>query len=67
MDRDEKEIENVVQICQAYENGFNAGRMNLSADNNAHMRESDEFYAWHFGHNIGIQLELMEYEEGWIN
>ena len=64
---DEEEIENVVQICQAYEHGFNAGRMNLSSDNNTHDRESNEFYAWMFGHNIGIQIELMELDEGYIN
>ena len=61
------EVENIVEICQAYEDGFSAGRMNLSADNNIHKLESDNYYAWLLGHNIGIQIELIELDEVYIN
>ena len=64
---DEQEIDQVVEICQAYEHGFNAGRMNLAADNNDYKRETPKYYAWMLGHNIGIQIELMELDEGYIN
>ena len=64
---DNKEIQQVIQICEAYEDGQMAGKMNLSADNNIHLKESKEFYAWVVGHNMGIQLEFIEYEEGYIN
>lgn len=64
---DNLDKEQVIQICEAYEDGQMAGRMNLSADNNIHTRESKEFYAWIVGHNMGIQMEFIEYEEGYIN
>lgn len=61
------EVENIVELCQAYENGFSAGRMNLSSDNNGYHRETDNYYAWMLGHNIGIQIELMELEDTYVN
>ena len=64
---DEKEIENVVEICQAYENGFTAGRMNLASTNNTFKRESEQYYACVLGHNVGIQTEFVELDEGYIN
>ena len=64
---DEEQIEEVIEICQSYEHGFSAGRMNLAADYNKHEYQSKLYYAWMCGHNTGIQLELIEYEEGYIN
>ena len=61
------EKQEVITIVEAYEDGQMAGRMNLSADNNIHTRESKEFYAWIVGHNMGIAGTFIEYEEGYIN
>jgi len=64
---EEEQIEEVVEICQAYENGFAAARLNFSNDYNQHKRDSPSYYAWVLGHNNGIQLTLIEHTEGWIN
>jgi hypothetical protein len=64
---DNKEIENVVEICQAYKVGFDAGRMNLSTVYNDYKKETEQYYAWILGHNVGVQAELMDLDEGWIN
>lgn len=64
---DDKEIEEVVAICQEYELGMNAGRLNLSMDNNKNQLATPKYYAWMLGHNIGIQNELIELDEGYIN
>ena len=66
MQLSEREMDEIVQICSCYESGFNAGRMKLSSDNNPHMNEK-LYMSWMLGHNIGVQLDFMEYDEGWIN
>lgn len=63
---DDEEIENVVSICQAYNDGYNAGRMNMSIDN-YYTHSSGEYYAFMFGHNVGMQAEFLEYEEGYLH
>jgi len=55
--------ERIVEICQAYESGYMAGRMNMAIDTNEYQHKTDQFYAWMLGHNTGIQLELMELDE----
>jgi hypothetical protein len=62
-----KEIENVVEICQAYKVGFDAGRLHLSTIYNEYEKETENYYAWILGHNVAIQSELTDYDEGWIN
>jgi hypothetical protein len=61
------QVENILEICQAYESGINAGRLKFSADNNEYEKETDLFYAWALGHNMGIRTELIDLSEGWIN
>lgn len=55
--------EKVVEICQAYEQGYSAGRMNLATDANTYEDKTDNYYAWLLGHNTGLQLEMIEVEE----
>ena len=55
--------EKVAEICQAYELGYSAGRMNLSVDHNEYRKKSDNYYAWLMGHNTGIQTEMIELDE----
>jgi hypothetical protein len=57
------EIEKVLEICAAYESGYTAGRLNFAVDTNVHSRETELYYAWMVGHNMGIQLELMELDD----
>ena len=64
---DEKEVEQVVEICQEYEHGMSAGRLKLSMDANKNIKETPKYYAWLLGHNIGLQNELIELDEGYIN
>ena len=61
------QVETIIELCEAYESGFNAARMNLSSDNNDYIKKTDNYYAWMLGHNVGIQAELFELDEGWIN
>ena len=64
---DNREIENVVEICQAYKRGFDAGRINLATIHNEFKHETEQYYAWILGHNVGVQTELIELDEGYIN
>lgn len=56
-------VEEVIEIVEAYEYGYQAGRMNFSSDTNNYTRESACFYAWLLGHNNGLQSELFELNE----
>jgi hypothetical protein len=61
------QVEEILEICSAYESGVNAGRMNFSADLNSHEEETTLYYAWAIGHNTGIQTEFIEMDEIYIN
>ena len=67
MDISDQEVEEIITICQSYEDGFSAGRMNISADNNPFFTKDKRYISWMLGHNIGIQVELLQMEEGYIN
>ena len=55
-------VEEVLEIVEAYELGYQAGRMNLSPDRNHYTNKSNKFYAWLLGHNNGIQNVIVELE-----
>lgn len=57
------DVEKVLEICVAYEEGYAAGRMNLAVDHNGYRNKSDPYYAWLMGHNNGLSSELQELEE----
>ncbi len=60
-------VERVLDICVAYEEGYQHGRLLLSADHNEYPDKSECFYAWYLGHNNGLQTELVETEDVTIN
>jgi hypothetical protein len=59
----ETDVEEVLEIVEAYEIGYRAGRMNFSYDTNIYQDKSPCFYAWLLGHNSGLEAELFELDE----
>ena len=55
--------EEVIEICEAYELGLVAGKMNLSTEYNNFKDKSSPYYAWLLGHNSGLQQEMFELAE----
>ena len=57
------DVEEVLEIIEAYEYGYQAGRLNYSHDTNPFKNKSNLFYSWLLGHNNALQTELFEVEE----
>lgn len=60
-------VERVLDICVAYEEGYQHGRMLLSSDHNGYPDKSEPYYAWMLGHTNGLQVEFVETNEEIIN
>ena len=59
-----EDIDEVLNICIAYEQGYLAGQAMMSANFNAYTEESNAYYAWLFGHNNSLTKETLEVNEG---
>ena len=51
-------IDKIAALCAAYEMGYNASIMGLSTSYNAYDEDSEHFYAWMLGHNVGGNKQL---------
>ena len=56
-------IDKVAALCAAYEMGHNASQMGLSTSFNEFEVESEAFYAWLLGHNVGGHKDLKNLEK----
>ena len=61
------EIEQIAELCAAFEMGKQASVLGLSTSYNEFAEKSDLSYAWYIGHNVGSHKELANFKEGWIN
>jgi hypothetical protein len=60
---EEPDIDEVLDICIAYEQGYLAGQALLSSESNAYNENTKTFYAWLFGHNNSLTKEILEVNE----
>lgn len=57
-------IQEISEICTAYELGYVAGVNSLGTIENEYPFNSDEYFAWILGHNSGIHsIEANEFIE----
>ena len=61
---EEMDIDEVLNICIAYERGYLAGQTLQSANTNSYEENSKTYYAWLFGHNNSLTKEMLENNEG---
>ena len=57
------EVEEVLDICIAYEKGYLAGQHMLPANTNNYDEKTKGYYAWLFGHNSSLTKEIIDAEE----
>ena len=55
-------IDEVAEVCAAYEMGHASGQMGLSTSFNEFADGSERFYAWLLGHNVGGHKALVNKE-----
>ena len=60
---DEQDIDDVLDICIAYEQGYSAGQSMIPAEYNIYTDKSKTYYAWLFGHNNSLTKEIIDIEE----
>lgn len=56
-----------MQICNCYALGYHAGLNNFSDAANIFKKDTDEYYAWLIGYNVGLQTEFYNHEDGVIH
>ena len=55
-------IDKVAELCAAYEMGHSASLMGLATSYNEFAEDSEAFYAWMLGHNVGGRKDLIKTE-----
>jgi len=50
----------VMDICIAYEEGYEIGEHNMSSALNKYPQESERYYAWHYGHTNSLTNQLLQ-------
>lgn len=61
---EEQDIDDVLNICIAYEQGYLAGQARMSSEHNLYKDNTTKtYYAWLFGHNNSLTKEIIEVEE----
>lgn len=60
---EEQDIDEVLDICIAYEKGYLAGQTMLSTESNTYKEKSKTYYAWLFGHNNSLTREIISLDE----
>ena len=53
----------VMGICMAYEEGYAAAEHGLAAIHNNYKEETEQYYAWHFGHTNSLTVKMLGDEE----
>ena len=60
---EEKEIDEVINICSNYELGYNAASLQISSDTNPNVVSTKEHLAWLLGYQVTMNSIFVEHRE----
>jgi len=52
--------EYVMDICMAYEEGYEIGEQNMASSLNIYPVDTERYYAWYYGHTNSLTNQMLQ-------
>lgn len=53
----------VMDICIAYEEGYEIGSQNMSSSMNKYPVDTERYYAWYYGHTNSLTNQMLDKQD----